>query len=142
MARYVRPKRGNGFRLSRKDVLQILKFRVACERQFTRQTLEEDDAEREDVGPGIERLPERLFWRHVAGRSGDVLGLGRHLFRVLIVLKERGRSRQAEVHDLYVPARGQDDVGRLDVAMNDAFVVRRGERLSDLARDPYGLVDG
>ena len=41
---------------------------------------------------------------------------------------------EAEVEDLHLAARVDEDVGRLDVAMNDALGVRRFERVGDLDR--------
>ena len=40
--------------------------------------------------------------------------------------------RQAEVEDLHLAARGDEDVRRLDVAVHDALGVRRFERVGDL----------
>ena len=47
----------------------------------------------------------------------------------------RRQLGQAEVEHLHRPAARQEDVGRLDVAMQDAFGVRRVERVGDLRRD-------
>ncbi len=43
--------------------------------------------------------------------------------------------REAEVEHLHRAAAREEDVGRLDVAMQDAFGVRRVERVGDLRRD-------
>ena len=40
--------------------------------------------------------------------------------------------RQTEVENLRLPARGDEDIRRLDVAMGDALLVRRVKSLRDL----------
>ena len=40
--------------------------------------------------------------------------------------------RQSEIHDLDLPARGDEDVRRLDVAMHHALGVRRIQRVRNL----------
>ena len=51
------------------------------------------------------------------------------------------RLRQAEVEHLH-DAVGRDlDVGRLQIAMDDALLVRRFERVGDLPRDGQRLAD-
>jgi hypothetical protein len=51
--------------------------------------------------------------------------------------RRRGRRRlhrlgQTEVEHLHLAARRELDVGRLEIAMDDAFLVRRLERVGDL----------
>ena len=48
---------------------------------------------------------------------------------------ERGRFGQAEVEHLHASARGHEDVGRLDVPVNDAALVCRTERVEHLHAD-------
>ena len=49
---------------------------------------------------------------------------------------------ETEVEHLHAP-RGRDlDVGRLEVAVHDAALVRRFERLDHLTREAHDLVDG
>jgi hypothetical protein len=68
------------------------------------------------------------------------LGRLRRKFRVAGFREQQGtRIRlhelgQAEVHDLDLAALGHEDVGRLDVAMDDPEAVCRVERVGDLHR--------
>ena len=48
---------------------------------------------------------------------------------------------QAEVEQLHQSAVGEEDVARRDVAMDDALVVRRGQRVGDLRGDVDDLVE-
>ena len=43
-----------------------------------------------------------------------------------------GELRQAEIQELGLAARGHENVGGLEVAMNDAFLVRGIQRVGDL----------
>ena len=58
---------------------------------------------------------------HAGRRLGDVLAFGDEL-------------GQAEVENLHLPRLGDEDVRRLDVAMDDALRVRGAERFGDLHR--------
>ena len=51
------------------------------------------------------------------------------------------RLRQAEVEHLHGAVRRDLDVGRLQVAVDDAVLVRRFERFGDLARDAKRFVE-
>ena len=110
----------------------------AGERQLAGQHLEHDDAEREDVGAVIDALAERLLGRHV--RHGSLRRPGRvaSSFAASRALgAAAGPVGEAEVEDLRVAFRRDDDVRRLDVAVDDAVGVRVGERVRDL----HGEVD-
>ncbi len=104
--------------------------------------LVEDHAKGKQIGARVERLPERLLRRHVRNRAerraraGQVAlrrgrrrrgqgGFGRRL-------EVRQHLRQTEVEHLGVTAPGHEDVGRLDVAMDDARSVRGVERVGNL----------
>ena len=53
----------------------------------------------------------------------------------------RGLARQAEVQDLAAAVRGDHDVRRLEVAVDDPLGVRRGEAIGDLPGDLQRLAD-
>ena len=84
---------------------------------------------RVDVGRGAGRRAARLLGRQVLGGADDRAGLG-HL--------AGAGAGDAEVHDLDPTVGRDDDVVRLDVAVDDAVAVRELERGEDLPR----VVDG
>ena len=108
---------------------------LARERHLPGQHLEEDAAERVHVGAGVDAARRlRRLGRHVVRRTDDG-ALPR-------VARERAGARElreAEIEDLHVvavaAARHEEDVVWLQIAMDDAARVRRGESVGDLRRD-------
>ena len=97
--------------------------RVADERRPADQQLIEQAAGRVDVGTGVDGLAARLL-------RGEVLRGADHRRR----LRHGGagvgdRPGDAEVHHLDRARLGQHDVGRLDVAVDDAGLVAVAERV-------------
>ena len=74
----------------------------------------------------------KLLGRHVGGRAVADLGAGELV----------GDGGEAEVHDDEVAALVHHDVLRLEVAVDDAAVVRGGESGAELARGLQRLVAG
>ncbi len=91
---------------------------VAAERPLAGQHLVEDHAQAVDVAAGVDvvRLAARLFGRHVGRRAHD-LAVRRHRLAVGVALGE------AEVGDVRPALAVEEDVRRLDVAVDDAVVV-------------------
>ena len=69
---------------------------------------------------------------------GDCDRVGRDVRAVRLV--RRGQLGQAEVEHLDGAIGRDRDVGRLEIAMDDALLVRRGEGLGNLPRQGHGLV--
>jgi hypothetical protein len=108
-------------------------------RQPAREQLEGHHAERVDVGAGVGGLGARLLRSHVVGRSHDERRRGH---------RRRGDARrgalgEAEVEQLEkalaVIVTTDEEVGGLEVAVDDARLVRRGERAGRLQEEPHDL---
>ena len=114
----------------------------ALECALARQHLVEDHAEGPDVGAPIHGLAPRLLGRHVGGRPDDQTHLRaphRERRRVHRLRARCGgriqRLRQPEVEHLHGAVGADLDVRGLQVAMDDALLVRRFQRVGDLLRD-------
>ena len=112
--------------------------RLAVERLFARQHLVQHAAECPDVAPLVHRFAARLFGTHV--RRGPQQH-PRH--RPCVSHRRRLRHidgwgvvaqafRQTEVENLHFSGRRDDDVGRLEIAVNDSFVVCRLKGIAGL----------
>ncbi len=109
----------------------------AAEGRLAREALEQHAAEREDVGARVDVLPAPgLLWRHV--RGGPDEGACPREPRGL------GEPGDAEVEQLH--ARGvavhQEQVARLEIAVDDAARVDRRERGGGAHRERDRLVHG
>ena len=95
-------------------------------------------------------LPLRLLGPHVGRRAEDQPDCGHRAARdasassdasALAAPRRLQRLRQPEVEHLHRAVGAHLDVGRLEIAMDDALLVRRFERLGDLPRDRQRLVE-
>ena len=121
---------------------------LAPEETLADEHLVEHDTERPDVGPVVDRLALGLLGTHVRRRAQDHARGG-----AMDAQRRRARCggrpvgvllqhlRQSKVEDFHLAVRRHLDVGRLEVAMDDAFFVRRFEGICDLARHEQRLVD-
>ena len=114
------------------DLQRAVGRRRACEGQASGHHLEQDDAEREDVGAVIAALAKRLLRRHVRHRRGRLRASGCLGQRLHARDAARRPRRQAEIEQLRVPLRRDEDVVGREVAVNEARCVRVGERIGDL----------
>jgi len=114
------------------------------ERHGSREHFVKDDAHRVDVRGNADVVAQSLLGRHVKRRAhdGSVDGLVTDL---LSVAEELGH---AEIEQLGAEAARQlgvvdeEDVVRLEIAVNDSDPMSGGQRVDDLACDGDGLVDG
>ena len=116
-------------RLGLHALQQLLDRRVALERHRAGDHLVEDQAESVEVDAVIDGSSFHLLRRHVSGRAEQLAGachggIGR-----------QQRLREAEVRDVRGACLVDEDVVRLQVAMDHAFGVCRGERLRHLPGD-------
>ena len=108
----------------------------AGERRIAGEHLVRHHAERVDVGARVDRpFAHRLFRAHVLRRAEGEAGL-RHPLAAGALHGER----DAEIGDQGMAAL-QQDVLRLDVAMDHATGVGVAERVGDFAGDEQGIVD-
>ena len=119
-----------------------LRGAVAVERAPARQQLVQHRTEAEDVRARIERLAFRLLGRHVGRRADD----GAVNVRVASspAVRRVHQLGDAEIEQLRVdsaePPSTHDDVCRLQIAMQDAPLVRGIERAGNLTRHSQGIV--
>ena len=95
---------------------------------LTGEQLVDDDADGEQIGAGVERLAAHLFRRHVVG--------GADAFGALLTVDD-GKPK---VTQLELTVAADEQVGRLDVGVDDCLPMHVGQRIEQLV-DP-GQVDG
>ena len=108
----------------------------------------QNHAERPDVGALVGGLTFGLFGSHVACSAQDHPSLrgvhadgGRLLGIPAARRSQRVYLRQTEIENLHSAAGRDFDIGRLQVAMDDALFVRGFERSSDLPADLQRVVE-
>ena len=94
---------------------------LPLERALPGEQLVEHETERVDVAARGHLAAGELLGRHVGRRAG--------------AQRFAGDAGQAEVGDPDLAAAVEHDVRRLEIAMDDAAIVRRGEAGADLPRD-------
>ena len=139
-------RRGEIGGLLAQDRRHRLRARLAREGPSARQHLVEHRPEREDVGARVGGLAAHLLGRHVADRSQDRARLrrarGGRRAGLAAVAPAAFPFREAEVEDLQPALPGDEDVLRLQVAVDDPLVVRGGQGLGQLHRVLHGLAHG
>ena len=152
LAWYVRIEPHGGGRRLMEDSVENRHRRVPPEGQVAGHHLVEYHPQREKVRPRVELLPERLFRRHVRHRPGRRSGAGQRFgggqgFDSGIPF--RRELGQPEIEDLSLPPSGDEDVGRLDVPVDDPSSVRGFKTVGhferhrqDLAQPPPLRKDG
>ncbi len=107
------------------------------ERRLPCRSLVQHRAEREQVGPEIERLAAGLLGRHVGDRPDGGPGIrqvGGHRRRIELAHAHRRPMQfgQAEIEHLRPPLRRDHDVRRLDIAVDQPDRVCCDEGVSHL----------
>ena len=130
--------------------MQVVQHRhvgPAAERPLSRQHFEENDAQREDVGRHAGFFAARLFRRHVCESSHNESLARREQRRVrrIVAIGERlcpfVQARQSEVEHFDQAIRGDREIARLDVPMDDAGRVCLRQRIGGLKCVARGLGD-
>ena len=115
-------------RRARLDPARGLEHRAVPERMPAREALPEHDADRPHVRRGIAGVSLEPLGRDVGERPGDV-ARGRQR----LLLRELGKPEVEQPHGELL-ALGDEDVRRLDVAVDDSARVRVRKRLEHLRR--------
>ena len=128
---------------------QKLSGGISRERRAAGAHLVKRDAEREEIGARVDLSTERLLGRHVCGRSQCGAKAVSELLPLQVRLLPGGREflegyhfGQTEVQDLGDAAFDNEDVCRLDVAVDDALLMRRFEGVRDVDGDFDHSIDG
>jgi hypothetical protein len=111
--------------------LRELGHRSTFERKHARQHPEEQHAERIDVARGLRRLARHLLGGDVGSRPDDHSRLRRRLTAC---------SRDPEVRQFRPALTVEDNIRRLQVAMDDSISVRVRETGRDVERDAGGRI--
>ena len=112
----------------------------SIEGTLARDELVKNDAEGELVAAKIAHVGARLLGRHVVDRAEDRAGRAvRH--RHIRVADGVGQFGQPEVEDLHEAVGSDHHVLRLQIAMNDAAVVRRRQSLRHFGHQPHNLLE-
>ncbi len=129
LGRNLRIDQRDGLGLVAQDRSHQLGGRVAGERQASREHLVEHHTPRPDVATRVDGLAAQVLRSHVDRGSAGELG-SRARFVTL------RHQRQTEVHDAHRALGVDDDVAALDVAVDDAPLVRCLEPSRQLHRYP------
>ena len=108
--------------------------RGTVERPCTCRELIEHDAERPEIRPGIDVFTAGLLWRHVCRGAERDPGFGVNLRPrdVRGARRQRCHHGKAEVENFDLSFLRHEHVRRLEIAMDDARRVRRGQAVRDL----------
>ncbi|AUX48066.1 uncharacterized protein SOCE26_095930 [Sorangium cellulosum] len=124
--RHLGPQPSHARRLLQQQLGQERHRVLPMESRQPRQALEQHAPQREHVGARVDQLPlpPRLLWRHVPGRAERGA-------RLCQPRRRHRQPREPEVEHLHVLDRAvhEEQVARLDIAVNDPARVRRPERL-------------
>ena len=115
------------------DALEHRQRAAGAERRAAGAHHVEHAAEAEEIGAVVERFALRLLGGHVHRRAGDDAGL-----RDAGVVGGAGQAEIGDLDALFRPGVEQD-VRRLDVAVDEVHLVRGGESRGDLLADPQYL---
>ncbi len=103
---------------------------IGLERWAPRDHLEEDPAEGIEIGTAVHLVALPLLRRHVEGCADHGVGLGEHQGDV-------EELRDPEVDELDLVVRHQEQVVRLEIAVDDAAIVRRRQDVADAGGDRH-----
>ena len=113
--------------------LQQLDLVEPGERRRARENLVEHDGERIEIAALVALAAAALLGRHIERRADRRAG-ARHAHAAL-------HAGDAEVHDLHAPVIADHQIGRLNVAMDHAHLMRIGDAVGGLRDNGEALLD-
>ncbi len=125
-----------------------MRHRFSLKQLVAGEHLPQHHAEGPDVSPLVRRNAGGLLRSHVGGGAEDdargcgVGGQRRRHRQAVVAVVGIPRLGQAEVEHLDRTVGTELDVGRLEVAVDDALLVGRLQCLGDLQGDGDGVIDG
>ena len=122
-------------RLVVEDLVHQRDLRLRVERRPAGDQVVQHGGQRVDVGAAVERVAVDLLGRHVGERADAV-----DLRAVGVGVEDAAEVAQLDVDDLAVLQHGQD-VGRLDVAVDQALAIDVAERHRALEADLDDLLE-
>ena len=123
---------------------------ISFERQKSCRHFIDDSTEGKQIAANIKWFAERLLGRHVRNRPDGTSCAGK---LIVCPVAQRGMSfgitggcgegkfREAEIQDLGVTKTGYEDIGRLDVAMDDALAVCSFEGIGNIDAEVQNLFE-
>src|SRR5207253_5123385 len=109
-----------------------LKARRSREGPHAGEHLVENASEGEDVRSRVNLFSLYLLGRHIPGAAHHPARLSLVERRTIGVVRLGRELRQAEIENLQSAIAGDEDIFRLDVAMNDSLLMRRSHSSGDL----------
>lgn len=115
-------------RIAGQEVADIVSQPAIEKRVPTRQHFEQENTEGSQIASGIKLLPCRLFKGHVARSTDNLIsdGKGHSLGPIFLCQAKITQDRQS------LP--GDQNIGGLDIPMDNALLVQVAKRLQDLSR--------
>ena len=140
-------RKGVEIRISSQDGCEHVTRRLAAERARSGQHFVQHAPEREDVRTLVDDGAPCLLWRHVGGSAHHDAcvrqpGTCRPVASICVLFRRRQNLRESEIENLHLAIRLQHDVGRLEIAMDDAPVVGGFESVRDVVSDAQRLGRG
>ena len=131
-------------RIAVNDALQHFELAHPRERTPPGEQLVKHDTKGKDVASRVERFARRLFRGHVRDRSDDDAVVGDRFRRRHggLVRHSVGHLGETKIRELRVTVLGNEHVLRLDVAVEDAGLMRRRERVRDADQQIDDLTPG
>jgi hypothetical protein len=110
--------------------------RVSRKRATPGQHLVQHGAEREQVRPCAGLVPANLLRRHVTGCAQHITTVE----QIAIVSGVHRLLRQSEIENLHDAVSTDEQIFRLEIAVDDTFLVGRRQTRRDLPRESKGVV--